>query len=502
MKTKIIAVSLTIMLILSACSGSSPTLSGGEGRDSLVFGIEADADIMDPTRVGDNITQSLLGNIFEPIVRQDADGNIVPGLADSWDISDDGLEYTFYLASDVTFHDGVPVTVEDVEYTVEMYMASDYTGPYMGFINHCEIVDDSTLKIILDYPYAPCLSTLVMYSGVIRPDFYDADGNMISREPIGCGPYEFVEWAQGDKIVVKANEDYFREVPPIKNVTYKVIVDKTTAAIALEKGEVDMFQNLANSDLNTIRANPNLDVLVQSSGWFFFLMLNTEVEPFNNIKVRQAIAKAIDKEAMVNELLEGNAEVANSLISKGMSGYIDGFDPLPYDIEAAKALLAEAGYPDGFDTELVVPESRALHAQVIQADLKQIGINVEIKVLEVGTYWDVLEACDFDMSFVRWGYMFNDPDVGIYSLYRSDEVISGNYGQYNNPTVDKLLADARAEGDPVLRDSMYQEIETIVMNDAPDIPIFWSYSNLGYNTAIQNVKIPTADNYMMYRFSW
>ena len=504
MKKKITVIFLAAVLVLSGCGGS-----GGNGgdtdpseRDTLIFGIEDDATIMDPTQVGDNITQSLLGNIFEPIVRQDEAGRIVPGLADSWEISEDGLEYTFHLAEGVTFHDGVPVTVEDVIFSIGLYMESAYTSPYMGFIDYCEKIDDSTLNVVLQYPFAPALSTFVMYTGVVREDFYDDDGNMIGREPIGCGPYTFVEWAPGNRIVLKANEDYFRGAPPIENIIYRIIADKTTAAIALEKGEVDMYQNLAHTDLDTIRAVPGLDVLVQSSGWFFFLMLNTEAPPFDDMRVRQAVAKSVDKEGIVHAIMDGNAEVATSFISKGMPGYIEGFDPFPYDPDGAIELLADAGYPDGFDTTIIVPESRRDHAQIIQANLRSIGINAEIEVLEVGAYWDRLEAGEFDISFVRWGYMFMDPDVGIYSLYKSDEILSGNYVRYDNPTVDELLEEARAESDPVRRDALYQELEEIVMTEAAFVPVFWSYSNLGYNTDIHNVQIPMADNYMMYRFSW
>ncbi len=511
-KLSIVACILSVALAFSACgsnsSGGGSTAAGGEPaegnpvKDTLVVGIDVDATAIDPTGVNDITSLSIVSNLVEPLVRLDPQNNIVPALAEKWDISEDGLEYTFYITQGTKYHNGEEVTADDVVYTIHRTIESEYSGPYMSFIDRAEKVDDGTVKVILKYPYAPCLSLLAYYGGVVKESFYADGSDGMSRNPIGSGPYQFVEWAQGDRIVLKAFDGYYKEKAPIENITYKIIKDKTTAAIALEKGEVDMYLDIADTDIPIIEANPNLAFLQEPSVVFYMVSLNTERAPLNNPQVRQAIAKAVDKEAIILGVMDGNALQANSFIPENVPGYIEGFDPLPYNVDLAKAMLADAGYADGLKLTITVPENRSTHAQLLQADLANIGVQTDIEVLEAGAYWDKMEAGEYDISIYGWSYICMDPDVGIYSLYQSGEILAGNYARYNNPKVDQLLSDGRLEADPDKRNAIYQEIETTVMTDAAYIPLYWRYSNVAYDNRLKNVEIPTGDMYYMYNFSW
>lgn len=265
---------------------------------------------------------------------------------------------------------------------------------------------------------------------------------------------------------------------------------------------MDLYENIAEKDIPTIEANDKLEVLQEPSAVWYYLCMNNEKEPFNDVKVRQAIAKCIDKQAIVDVVADGNAEPTNSFIPKGVIGYREGFDPLPYNVDEAKQMLADAGFPDGFTSTIITPESRKDHAQLIQADLKKIGIDATIEVLEAGAFWTEVEAGNYDMSVAGWSYVSMDPDVGFYSLFQSEEIISGNYVRYNNPTVDQLLEDGRQESDAAKRTQIYEDLEDITMTEVPYVPLYWKNANVAYNKDLKGVAIPMIDMYYFYGYSW
>ena len=216
---------LLILYMLAGCGkdeGTQGTPSGdAAAKDGIVIGIDADATSMDPLRISDTVSMSILSNVYETLVRMTPDSKVIPAAAESWDISEDGLEYIFHLRSGMTFHNGDPVTAEDVKYSIDQSVESAYSGPYMNFIDRVEVVDESSVKVVLKYAYAPFLSLCGTYTNIVSEKFYTDDGVKQSKDPIGSGPYQFVSWANGDKIVLKAYDGYFGEAPAIKNITYK-----------------------------------------------------------------------------------------------------------------------------------------------------------------------------------------------------------------------------------------------------------------------------------------
>ncbi len=502
MKNRTLALILALAMMagmLAGCGNSSNDATGG--GDSIIVGISDDATAMDPLSINDTNTMSILSNIYEPLVRVNNKNEIIPGLAEKWSVSDDGLEYTFTIRKGVKFHNGEDVTLEDVKWSIEAQVASSYTGPYISCVDHVEIVDDSNIKIVLSYPYAPFLTLCGTYTYVMKESFYGEGGNM-AQQPIGCGPYEFVSWAANDKIVLKAYPDYFGGAAKITNLTFKIISNQTSAAISLEAGDIDMYLNVAETDVATLKSNSNIVVDEKPSSAFYYLGLNTEDEILSNEKVRQAIAKAIDRDSMVVGVLDGYAQATRSFIPEGLPGYKADFDPLPYHVDDAKALLAEAGYPNGLDLVITVPESRSAHAQMVQADLKKIGINLTINMRETGAFWDDLENGEYQIMMMGWSYVVMDNDVGYYSLYQSKEVVSGNYPRLNDARVDELLQKGRESSDPAERDAIYGEMEEIVMTSGAYIPLYWRYSIIAYNSKIQNVTNSPCGFYFVYDYSW
>lgn len=508
---KSIALFLSALFLLSAFAGCSDKSqkgagadkgSGGADKESVVIGIDTDATSMDPLRVSDTVTMSILSNVYETLVRMTPESEIIPGAADTWGISEDGKEYTFHLHEGMTFHNGTAVTAEDVKYSIDQAVASSYSGPYLAFVDHTEVVDDTTVKVYLKYAYAPFLSLCAAYTNIISPAFYEDGGTKQSKEPIGSGPYKFVSWANGDKIVLEAYDGYFKEAPSIKNVTYKILSNTTTATIALEKGEVDMYINVAPADIDTLKANDSLVVEQKPSSAFHFVGMNTQSKVFSDVRVRQAVAMAIDREALIYGVMDGAANATTSFIAEGLPGYTKDFNPLPYDVEAAKKLLAEAGYKDGLKITMSVPESRSEHAQMIQADLKKINIDLDIALLESGAFWDDLENGDYEMMMMGWSYVVMDPDVGYYSLYKSDQVIGGNYVRLNDPKLDELMEKGRTTNDTDERDKIYREAEEIAMKQAAYVPLYWRNTIIAYNKNLENVVIPPCGFYFIYDYSW
>lgn len=499
MKVKrLLALLLILVVTLAGCGGGG---AAEHATDSIIIGINSDATALDPLHINDTVTMSILSNVYEPLVRMTTDSEIVPALATDWTISPDGLEYTFTIRTDATFHNGDPITVEDIKYSIDMAVESSYTGPYMNFIDHTEIIDDSTVKIVLQYAYAPFLALCTTYSQIVKEDFYTDGGTMMSKEPIGSGPYKFVSWAQGDKIVFEAYEGYYAGTPDITQLTYKIISNSTTATIALETGDIDMYINVAAADIPSLEANSEITLLKEPSSAFYFIGLNMQDEKLSDIRVRQAIAKCVDRDALIIGALDGNGVKTTTFIAEGLPGYTEGFDPLPYNIEEAKALLTEAGYPDGFEMTISVPESRSAHAQMIQADLKKIGINLKIGIVESGAFWDALENGDYEMMIMGWSYVVMDSDVGYYSLYRSDDM-AGNYVRFSDARVDELLQNGRISTEASERAAIYSEIEEIVMNSAAYIPLYWRMDTIAFDAGLTNIEIPPCGFYYVYDYAW
>lgn len=500
MKAKRLLVVLLVFALLftTACGNGGDS---EQSKDSIIIGIDSDAVALDPLRINDTLTMSILSNVYEPLVRMTNDSQIVPALATKWEVSDDGLEYVFTIRTDATFHNGDPITAEDVKYSLEAAIESSYTGPYMNFIDKVEVLDAENVKVTLQYAYAPFLALCTTYSQVVKEDFYEDGGTMMSKQPIGSGPYKFVSWAQGDKIVFEAYDGYYAGEAPIKNLTYKVISNSTTAAIALETGDIDVSLNVGSADIAALEEKEGITLLKDPSSAFYFVGMNTNVKELSDVRVRQAIAKCINKEDMIIGALDGYGVATNTFIAEGLPGYNADFNPLPYDVEAAKKLMAEAGYPDGFDLTISIPESRSVNAQILKSDLSKIGINLEIDLLETGAFWDALENLDYEMMIMGWSYVVMDPDVGYYSLYKKDD-LSGNYTGFGSAETDALLQQGRECSDEAQRAEIYAELEETVMTQAPYVPLYWRMDAIAFNSNLTGVEIPPCGFYFVYNYAW
>lgn len=444
-------------------AASALALSAGMAtaqQTDITVAMQLEPPHLDPTSAAAQAIDSVVyTNIFEGLTRFMGDGSIVPGLAESWEISDDGLTYTFKLREGVTFHDGTTMDAEDVKFSLDRILAEDSTNAQKGLyaaISAVNVVDPQTVEVVLSEPNGMMLFNLAWGDAVIvAPESIEN----IKTNPVGTGAFKFSDWAQGDRIELTRNPDYWGEAPALENVTFKFISDPTAAFAAMMAEDIDVFSGFpAPENLPQFEADPRFQVLVGSTEGETILSTNNKMEPFDNVKVRQALAHAIDRQAIIDGAMFGYGTPIGTHFAPHHPDYVDLTGQSAYDPEKARALLAEAGYPDGFTTTLKLPPPSYARrgGEIIAAQLREVGIETEISNLEWAQWLEeVFRGKDYGLTIVS----HTEPmDIGIYA--RPDY-----YFQYDNPDFQQLMTDLNAETDPDKRSEMLQQAQRIIADD-------------------------------------
>jgi peptide/nickel transport system substrate-binding protein len=520
MKKFLVTVLVVVMLtgLLAGCKQQA------KQPVTLVFA-KGDAVRLDPADVTDGESVTVMNNIFDGLVRYKAGSTEVePDLATSWDTSTDGLVWTFHLRQGVKFHDGTPFNADAVVFSLErqrdpnhpfhQYGKWEYWGWCFSEIAKTEKVDDYTVKITLSKPFAPFISTMAMFTAyIVSPTNAENLKDQAASHPVGTGPFKFVEWVRGDHITLAKNPDYWGEKAKIDQLIFKVIPDPSSRLLALQKGEVQGMEFPNPDDLQKIESDSTLQVLSQPGLNVGYLAMNMGKDtpgfqaPFGDVRVRQAINYAINKKDIVDQLYKGTAEVAKNPLPPTLWGYNDAVQDYEYNPTKAKELLKEAGYPNGFKTNLwAMPVSRPYMfdpqkiATAIQADLKQVGIDAQIVSYDWGTYLDKTEAGEHSMALLGWTADYADPDDFIYVLLDQDAATVGSAGNiafYRNPQIHQIDMEAQSTSDFAKREELYKEAQVIIHNDAPWVPLAHAKQILVFNKNVSGfVLYPTGD----YRF--
>ena len=477
------------------------TVAQAADKTDLVIALDADIDTLHATNYSTGVEQDVLNQIYDTLMYYNPDGkhDPEPRIAESYEISEDGLDYTFHLRDDVKFHDGAAVTADDVVFSLELFKESEYQGSQISMLSSVEATGDSTVVCHLDTPYAPFLQG-VLTPYICEKAYYDEDQDAFATNPIGTGPYKFVSRATGSNITLEANEDYYRGAPEIKNLTFEVIPDAATKAIALQTGEVN-FATIESSTIAQLSANPNIQIAEVANSGFTYVSMNTEKEPFNDVKVRQAVNYAINRENLVQVCYDGEAEVNSNICSKDRFGYSDDQFQYTYDPEKAKELLAEAGIETPYDLgEMLVAEKYSNIATVLQSDLAAVGLNVTIAVKEFNSYIGDLTSGNYGITALE---MTLDGDTQMLEMaFTSDYIGTANNARYSDATMDELFEKTRTETDTDARKELFDEILTKAQDEAIYAVIDNPLTLFAYNTDLNCPEFPYEGIYSIYDFTW
>ena len=453
--SRLVAGALALVLI-----GAQATYAAFAVRANITVGMQLEPPHLDPTSAAAGAIDSVLySNVFEGLTRFGPDGSVNPGLAKSWEISEDGLIYTFFLQEGVTFHDGTRMDGEDVKFSLDRARAEDSANAQKGLFKNIvdvEVVDPLTVKVTLGTPTGNFLFNMAWGDAVIVAQ-ESIDG--IKQKPVGTGAFKFDKWVQGDSIKLVKYKKYWGKGAKLNEVTFKFISDPTAAFAAMMAEDIDAFTGFpAPENLPQFDADPRFTVLVGSTEGETILSTNNKLPPLDNVKVRQAIAHAIDRQAIIDGAMFGYGTPIGTHFAPHNPAYVDLTGNSAYDPEKAKALLAEAGLADGFKTTLKLPPPSYARrgGEIVAAQLRAVGIETEISNLEWAQWLEqVFRGKDFGLTIVS----HTEPmDIGIYAN-------PDYYFQYDNPDFQKLMDDLNVTTGGEARTEILKAAQQMISDD-------------------------------------
>lgn len=504
MMKKLITIVLMLLLVLVAVTGctseskepaTEPAKDGEETpvveepvvRDEIKIALSADITSLDPMGHNDTKSESVSFLLFNRLFRLNTDFEVVPDLAEKWE-QPSPTEWVITIKEGVLFHDGSEMTSEDVKFSLERSKEMPKVQQVLSEVVSVEVVDTYTVKITTNSAFAPFLYTLVHAGTSIVPKAYVESGDEFIT-PIGSGPYSFVKWVSGDSVSLVKNENYFDEnnMGQTAKITFKVIPEGTSRTIALETGEVDVVAELQTIDINKVVDHKDLTLFEMPSTRIDFYGMNSQKAPFDNQLVRQAMNYAIDKEAVIIVAINGAGIEGKSIMAPSFLGYKEG--PYTYNPEKAKELLASAGYPDGFEMTIWASgDERKRIAEVIQANLMDIGVTASIEMYEWGTYIDLILAGEEETFVLGWTSN-PDPDSTLTPHYFSGNIGGMNFTRIDDPVVDQMLKEGREELDLANRAEIYKEFHEYIMDKALIVPLFVKNNVVGANSGLKGVEL-------------
>jgi len=447
---------------------------------------------MDPGLSTDLYSQQVYSHVLEPLLQLDPDGVPRPALAESWTVSADGRIWTFKLRPNVKFHDGSDFTGEDVKFTIDRILNPDTRSPQRGLLSQIasvEVADRNTVRITTRAAFVPIMTNLATAAYILPRGYHTRVGRDFARRPVGTGPFKWVEWIVDERIVLEANPDYYGGRPAMERVQFRFIPEASVRLAELEAGGADLIAGVPAQDLRRLRVSLLLD-LQEVVGTNYRLMgFNTSVKPFDDVRVRQAIAHAIDKQKFVDVVWPGRGVVAEGPIPPTSWAYDERIRGLPFNLNRARQLMAESGHANGFDMNYLITdrEEERREVAVIIDQLKQINVNVKVTAVEFPTLLDRLLKANYDVLRVGWTTS-PEPDSLLYSPFHTSAIGGFNFTKYRNPRVDELLDRGRTVTNQNDRIRIYRDAQRLIVQDAPMVFIFHEKRTYASRKAVAGFK--------------
>ncbi len=505
---------LCILLTMVLAFSCFAVTASAEDEKTLIVSLGGDPMTFNPVLKGDDFGHLIHQNVFDGLLELNCNSEVIPGLARTWDVSEDGLTYTFHLATGVKWHDGVDFSSEDVKFTYEKIMAENgfIASTLNADIASIECPDKDTVVLNMKQADATLLGTLAWYEHYIIPKhIYENVEDWSTCEaatsmPIGTGPYKFVSYQSGVSVVLEKNEDYFQGAPKIDKLVFQIMTDDTTAVQAFYNGEIDVLDGVPASEVLNMKNNPEIKLGCVSAARRFQMICNMKDETMSKWEVRKAVALSIDREEISKKATNGLQAPAYGFYPPFLDwAYNADADIGARDVNKAMELLEQAGYTkdaDGYYLTLTLDvfsgSTYADCGKVIQANLKEAGINLQLNVMEAAAWSEKISAGNYQLGIMA-GYQGPDPDAMAKRIGTGAVM---NYSQYSNEKVDELLAQARTLTTHEDRGACYKEVQAILAEDLPIIPIveFANYkacwSNIYGNPYIDGITDIHDSNYM------
>lgn len=446
--------------------------AAAKDSDTLVVVQEAEPVGLDIMQSSIQTTMSVGYNLHDTILKPQEDATVKPGLVEKWEKLND-LTWKFTLVKGATFHNGEPIDAAAVKFSFERLMGDALKSPHRGKLNlfkGVEVIDERTFTMSTSEPYAPGLYMLAQYFFIVPPKYVQQVGDAeYNLKPVGCGPYRLERWVKGQEVVMTAYEKYYGPKPAYKRLIFRGVPEEASRIAALLTGEADVVSGIPMHQRPKILASGKA-YLTDQMGSMNYLGLNTYEKPFNDVRVRQAVNYGVNRQLINQALFQGKAILCRGPISPRTFGADPTLKPYPYDPEKAKKLLAEAGYPNGFEARLAygtyMPQIQE-QAEAVAADLSKIGIRVKLEPYERAVMWERYKNRQHQMYIYFWDDA-PEPDRYMYSLFHSK---SRDY-YYKNETVDRLLEKGRTTLDPAERAKVYHELDRFLYQDAPWVYLY------------------------------
>ena len=502
-------------------AGASPKAGG-----DWIIGISQEPDTLDPHKTGAAVTQTIMRNVCDPLIAKDFDGKYVPGLAIAWTISPDGLTWDFTLREDVVFQDGTPLNADAVKASLDRIIdpatKSAGASSALGPVSSVTVTAPNAVRLVLSKPFAPLLDGLTNsgFIAILSPTAIKNGGEDFSRKPVSTGPFSVDEWQSGDHITLKKNPNYKwtpeflhqGDAAYLDSITFRVIVEDASKTASFQAGEINEM-SVPSVDVESIKQDDQYWTVDYLRKGVVFLEFNVTKAPFDDLQVRQAFNYAVDKQAVLAAAVQGLGIVADGFLSPSLFGYWSGItDYAPkYDKAKAGQLLDAAGWTLNGDTREkdgqafkftlynLKTDAWDRAAQVVQSQLKEIGVRMEIQDFEFGTLLQKAQAGEHQMEMM--GYTYPNPDIA-YLWFDSANIGTGlNLSHDNDPKLDALIEQSRAAVDSAERAAVYEDLQKYLVDQAVWVPLWIDNYTEAYDKSIQDAKFHP-DGYTVYFDAW